>query len=667
MERSRKGKIRLAILYIIVGCILIGITAFAINKIKKAINSGANQGEEVVSNTPIPSPTSYLIPTNTPVAVVSPTPIAVNTLTPTVGPYKEPFIEADKIQYQILRYALYTSEGVSVDTASDGKVYKVGFSDLKKVLIDEGEADKCRPIPLSEVSCGDIAYTGNALGVCVGFDGGHPIFAYCSPNGSVNMVNQQEGDIMGMFLGYVLCDCDELYCGCYPLPAADFYDCAYGEWNNDFFIKDVVEKYDLKRYCDLRFDALNDMARAMNTDNVELFLARMFTEELLTSLTWENGYPVKFFHTFLEWVKAEPYSRWTLYPTAIGTHEHDTWGMCYDYSCEIVSLDPDTFCKSSGLWNFTVIVPEDGPISIMPHGYTDRLFYLQRMFGLRYYVNLDDDDAIGDGNETPQKQSEIGTITKDENGTQSIAIDETTTIYLGDDTNKYVVANDMDSVYEMYEKSGYIVNRELGAFYEGTFLAKDKVVTRLEKGVWKSLKDGTVVGFVDDRLTEFWYQEELNGDYMFCHWGYAKPEYINEDNYPTGFLNNAAFYLDVKNGYKYEAMWDRDLKETLYALQAEVTYEIVEIFGEKYLRSDNLEKFAPGRTVSFNGIDGLCYKLIPEGEQKSMIYCSEVYNNEWDADGNGVLEYVNFCVIDCYSLNEYAERPQERPIWKTFD
>ncbi len=416
----------------------------------------------------------------------------------------------------------------------------------------------------------------------------------------------------------------------------------------------------MKEYDNKPFNKLNDMARSMNTDDEELFLATLFTKELGDSLKWEEGYPVKFFHKFLSEVGADQYKRYSFYPVGVNTYEERD-GTYYDYRCEIVSLDPETFCQSSGSWRFTIVMSEDGSLSIMPHSRTESFMQLQRLFGLYYYVALDDDSS-------EDEKLPVGKVTTDADGNQVLAVDSTTTITLGDESNRYAVANDMDSVFSLYENSGYIVNRELGAYYEGLFrIDDDGKVTRLERGVWRSLLDGEEVGFIDERVTEYWYRDAPEYNAIFCYWGKATDEATaTQSSCSTGYLLNDAFY--IIEGEKADCFYDYERNKNVFLFeQVGIRYELKEIAGELYIVSDDLESVAPGRTASFGDVTGICYKLVPEGSPKSMYYCDESYYTDYSDNGELVLHYEDFHVMDGYIYNEYAVNPQDKKVWKDYN
>ncbi len=698
MKRSKRGKIRLAVLYLILGIALCGIVYFGYREVKRIADMFGDGKDRAtitqsivtkITPTPAsadkpsssPSPTSTITPTPTPTMGISlevtPGGSKVETPTPTPTPsYKEPFIEADNIQYQMLRYALYTSPGGTCDTAHNGKIYYLGYEALKKVLITENEANRCRPIELSEVSCGDIAYTGKALGVCVGFDDGHPIFAYCA---DTNMCTQR-GNNMGLFLGYALCDSRELYCGSYPLPAVNFYDCAYGEGKNDFYIE-CRDKYFLEHNFD-QFTALNDVARAMCTNDVKLFEDTIFMRELYAeNLVWGKGYPTEFFKNFLKLAEAENYKDYSLYPQGVVPHEGD-YGKFYDYRCAIVSLDPNTFIRRSGSYNMTVYVSNEGWIKVMPHSWMVSIRSMMREFGLEVgdrNVETDTSGETGDNaSETKPKviaDGDIGVVVTDDNGVQSVAVTDAATIILGDE-NEYVLGNDTDAVMDMYEKNGFIINRALGAYYEGTFTKNaNGDVDNLEKGVWISIASGEPVGFVDPMVHDMYYKYYSNMDAYLCYRDRVRDEYLEE--YPSGYLLDAAFVIDdgIRRDCEYIVKaWDYETGELVAenllrweCYQVGVGYEVVDINGVLYVVSEDLEKYAPGRTVSFNGINGICYRLIPEGAKRGRNYVHESFNRLPDEEGYTFMEYHEYLQSRIDFMDEYTYSTPDQYIWRYAD
>ncbi len=704
MRRSKRGRIRLLILSII-AIIFLAIIIFLIGKgygrIKEIISESGNLSsvtatplpvttEPVAQITPIATatpkitatatPTMRVTATGTPTAHVTATPFVTATpeMSPTPTPeFKAPFIDAEKIQYEILKYVLYTSQGVKCK-ATDGSEYVLGFDGFKIALIDKAEVDKCRPIELADVKCGDVAYTEKALGVCVGFDEGHPIFAYCCDN---NISKQMYGEDFGMFVGYALCDSAELYCGCYPLPAIDFYDCAYGEGNNDFYLG-LKNKYFLE-YDHEHFNAMNGFAVAMQTGDVERFSELFYEDELDTySLKWGKGYPQSFFSGFLSKVGASELSRYSFYPTGRVEHE-DERGKFYDYICEISSLDAASFSEVSGNCNITVCELNDGTLKIMPHTWMVSIREKMRDFGLE----IDNDGGAVDeqGEQGEQgKQGEqgeqssvnqdkqYGVVVTDESGNRSVDITSEVTIELGEDKGDVALGFDVGSVMDMYEKTNFIVNRDLGAIYRGTFMKdEDGNVDRLEEGVWVSVFDQSEVGFVTPIITDLYYEYDEELQAYICYRDRVKEEYYDE--FKTGFLYDNLFM--IIDGVRYEGIFvdgeePGKKKSILWVFRhLPINYEVRNINGVLYIVSDNLEEYSPGRTVEFNGVKGICYRLIPPGAKRGQNYLFEIsrlHVNPNDCS-DYTFEYEYYCSnVDAEEVDEMTTSSSEQYIWKRY-
>jgi hypothetical protein len=312
----------------------------------------------------------------------------------------------------------------------------------------------------------------------------------------------------------------------------------------------------------------------------------------------------------------------------------------------------------SGEWWLTIVEKEDGSIHLMPHSRLETIREQANLFGLIAKPEPDENGEVP--TEEVSDSAGNGEIV-DDNGTMYLKVNDTTTITLGDGSKIYASSLDMDSVYDMYQGAGYIVDREKGAYFEGRYSVDDNGdVTHLISGVWKDLVTNETVGFEDERLTEYWYTYDPGSDSYECYFGRAKPEYVSNGTFPTGYLADKAFI--IVDGKKADCMYDTSGSVFWGLIQEEIDYEVKEIYGELYVISPNLEEYAKGRTVSIDGIDGICYKLIPEGEKKDMYLCMEYYS-QLPVNGTYKLKYDRFNVVDMYSLNKYSTDPQARTVW----
>jgi hypothetical protein len=254
-----------------------------------------------------------------------------------------------------------------------------------------------------------------------------------------------------------------------------------------------------------------------------------------------------------------------------------------------------------------------------------------------------------------------GSIVTNDDGLQELVVNDEVTIELGDNTKIFVSSADMDSVFDLYENAGRIINREKRAYYDGVFAKnKDGEVDHLVNGVWRDINDNNIVGFENELVPELWYTyDEGNGAY-FCYFARALPEYLNQN--PTGYILDIAFM--IQDGERYELLAD-DVGQTYWGMiQYGVRYEVRELFGELYVVSDNLEDYAKGRTVRVGDIDGICYKIVPEGKEKNMCFLFEQFELELKENNDIEFVYELYVPLDGYLFSGQYENEQKKRIWK---
>ena len=548
----------------------------------------------VPSSTPVPAAVMTNTPVPTVVATATPTYVPddmgriAELATPTPLPIKAPFLKATTVQNDIVPNILYTLEGSTNVVLGNSLTFNnEGFCNLVKKL----QTDRCPQIPLSDVGVGDIAYEDGAAAICVGFYGEHPMFAYF---GNENYANEEYNIPFGVFVGYAASDKDELFCGCAPIDIDTFYDSGYGKGDNSTFLWWVSEYF--KAYDYAQFNTIYEFGRALSTADGKKVRDMLYEEELKREgLVWTAGYPEIFCKLFESYAGGDGYENYSLIPTSC--YEYENYGRaCYEYSCEILSLKPETFLKKSGSWNIVLVQFDDG-FKVMPHSRFESITGLMSKLGLapesETVVAVDEN-----GNEyTVYKDTEYG-FTTDEDGRIIFRSSDGTVMGGFEEGSEYALATGGNSsgVYDILEKSGWIIDRTRNAYYEGDYFEYDGV-RYYGDGVWYDIDTNEKVGIEVDGCYDWWYY--MIGDVVYLY--YYKEETADGK---TKYFGDTQYCI-TEDGRMYYMLWDVLKNDYSWYLYDDNTYEVVLEANDYWINC-----VTTGQKYLF--------RLVPEGEEKEM-------------------------------------------------
>lgn len=389
-ERSGTGQRRIVVVCSGLVCVLVLTAVLIFDKSGMgAINSFVDSMQPI-SQTPAPgfSPTPYVKPT----AIPDVTSGVVPNIT-----QKPDMHTAEEVLSGFLHYVL------NEEFPYDGSLIS-----KESLMVLAGIEQPGERISVDEVTPGDIGVFGEHVCVCIGYDEqGLALFSYAVPYSTAVLT---EG---GIYFGYSMEQKDALYCGMYPVPCEEYYNCADGEYASI----SLAEKSEKARnvLASGYSEDVYTLGRMVSSGNCD-FVMNAFPEQVLKKygLIYDESFLLLLLSKFNVRAGAEEAGAVYAFVQDGSTYRLSNKAFCMDV--KLICLDTGKFLSEHGGW--TLEVTDDYGLRLIPS------FLLSNYAGVAFVRAADtiyhyDEEGNVTDIEYVKTENNQGTVVEHEDGSKT--------------------------------------------------------------------------------------------------------------------------------------------------------------------------------------------------------------------------------------------------------